>query len=290
MHAATFVTARPGSKENLMSDAISRRAALTTFGGVGVAALLAACGSDSNGSSASSGASTLGATGASTGSTSSGDSAAAGSSRSDCEAVPVETAGPFPGDGSNGPDVLSQDGVVRRDITSSFAGMSGTADGVPLEVEFRLVAADGCTPLPGAAMYAWHCDATGGYSLYSDGLADQNYLRGVQVADDDGVVRFTSVFPGCYPGRWPHMHFEVYSDVASATGGGAVVATSQLAFPADASESVYADNRYGNSAASLSQLSLESDNVFADDGGVLQLATMSGDPASGYTARLDVAV
>jgi protocatechuate 3,4-dioxygenase beta subunit len=274
-----------------MSEPISRRAALTTLGGFGVAAVLAACGSDSSdsGASGSTSSSMSGSTSDSGTTASSGGVTTAGPS-SECASIPAETAGPFPGDGSNGPNVLAQDGVVRRDITSSFAGMSGTADGVPLEIEFRVVAADGCTPLPGAAMYAWHCDATGGYSLYSDGLADQNYLRGVQVADDDGVVRFTSVFPGCYPGRWPHVHFEVYSDVASATNGGAVVATSQLAFPADASEAVYADDRYGDSASSLSQLSLESDNVFADDGGVRQLATMSGDAASGYTARLDVAV
>lgn len=266
-----------------MPEPMSRRAALNALGGFGIVAWLAACGSDSNGSGASDASSGT--------STSSGSSATSvGGSNSDCAVIPAETAGPFPGDGSNGPNVLTQEGVVRRDITSSFAGMSGSADGVPLEIEFRLLAADGCTPMSGAAMYAWHCDAAGGYSLYSDGLADQNYLRGVQEADADGIVRFTTVFPGCYPGRWPHVHFEVYTDVASATTGGSVLATSQLAFPADASGVVYADDRYGNSASSLSQLSLESDNVFSDDGGVHQLATMSGDASAGYTARLDVAV
>ena len=263
-----------------MADPMTRRTALTTLGGFGIAALLAACGSDSGEASPSSGA-----TGSSGGSvaTGGGDGAA-------CSTIPAETGGPFPGDGSNGPNVLTQEGVVRRDITSSFAGMSGSAEGIPLELELRLLAADGCTPLPGAAMYAWHCDAVGGYSLYSDGLAEQNYLRGVQEADAYGIVRFTTVFPGCYPGRWPHVHFEIYPHVASATRGGTILATSQLAFPADASESVYGDGRYGNSASSLAQLSLETDNVFSDDGGVHQLATMTGDLNAGYAARLDVAV
>ena len=53
--------------------------------------------------------------------------------------------------------------------------------------------------------------------MYSQGITDQNYLRGVQVADAKGVVEFTSIFPACYDGRWPHAHFEIYSDVATAT-------------------------------------------------------------------------
>ena len=110
--------------------------------------------------------------------------------------IPEETAGPYPGDGSNGPDVLETDGVVRSDIRSSFGAMSGTADGVPitLELTVRDLARDGA-PFAGAAVYAWHCDREGRYSLYTAGATDQNYLRGVQIADAAGLVRFTSVFP-----------------------------------------------------------------------------------------------
>ena len=97
--------------------------------------------------------------------------------------VPEETAGPYPGDGSNGPDVLALTGVVRSDIRPSFAGLSGIADGIPLTIALTLVSSSTCEPLAGRAVYLWHCDRLGRYSLYSLGATDQNYLRGVQAAD-----------------------------------------------------------------------------------------------------------
>jgi protocatechuate 3,4-dioxygenase beta subunit len=203
--------------------------------------------------------------------------------------IPEETAGPFPGDGTNGANVLTEDGVVRSDITSSFGSSTTTADGVPLGLVLTVQDAASCTPLAGAAVYAWHCDAAGDYSLYSDGVTGENYLRGVQETDANGQVRFTSIFPGCYSGRWPHVHFEIYDSLSSATSGANSIATSQLAFPQDACESVYADARYPQSVSNLAQLSLATDNVFADDGGMHQLATMTGSDA-GYTASLTIGV
>lgn len=76
-----------------------------------------------------------------------------------CEVIPEETAGPFPADGSNGPDVLSQTGVVRADIRSSFAGLAGTAGGVPLTITLQLAdLQNACGPAAGLAVYLWHCD------------------------------------------------------------------------------------------------------------------------------------
>ena len=106
----------------------------------------------------------------------------------------------------------------------------------------------------------------------------------------DGTVTFTTVFPGWYPGRWPHVHFEVYRTLADATGSGPVVTTSQLALPKDACEAVYATDGYGGSAGAPCGLSLTGDTVFRDDGAVHQLATASGDPAKGFTATLTVGV
>src|SRR5262245_46127739 len=124
--------------------------------------------------------------------------------------IPEETAGPFPGDGSNGPDMLSQAGVVRADIRSSFGTSATVATGVPLTIRLAILdLAKDCAPIDGAAVYLWHCDQAGRYSLYSDGVQNENYLRGVQAAGADGIVTFTSVFPACYSGRWPHIHFEV---------------------------------------------------------------------------------
>lgn len=149
---------------------------------------------------------------------------------------------------------------------------------------------DGDVPFAGVAVYAWHCNAAGEYSMYSSGLEDVTYLRGVQVADADGTVTFTSIFPGCYSGRWPHIHFEVYPDAAAMTDASNAIATSQLALPEDACASVYAQSLYDGSTRNLSQIALASDNVFGDDGGELQLATVTGDVTGGYRASLVVRV
>jgi protocatechuate 3,4-dioxygenase beta subunit len=121
--------------------------------------------------------------------------------------------------------------------------------------------------------------------MYSEGAESENYLRGVQEADADGRVTFTSIFPACYSGRWPHIHFEVYASVEDATGGGEPIATSQLAFPQDVCELVYATDGYVQSVANLAQVSLEADMVFADGAGQ-QLAVMTGSVEAGYTATL----
>jgi protocatechuate 3,4-dioxygenase beta subunit len=120
-----------------------------------------------------------------------------GTTSTSCGKIPEETQGPYPGDGSNGPNVLGLTGVVRSDIRSSFAGLSGTADGVPLAIALTIVSATTCSPLSGRAVYIWHCDRQGRYSLYSSGATNQNYLRGVQEADSNGRVTFTSIFPAC---------------------------------------------------------------------------------------------
>lgn len=203
--------------------------------------------------------------------------------------VPEETAGPYPGDSSNGPNVLNQTGVVRNDIRSSFAGLSGTAAGVPLNLELTIVSVASCTPLANYAVYLWHCDRDGNYSLYSSGVTNQNYLRGVQAADTTGKVRFTTIYPGCYSGRWPHMHFEVYKSLSAAQSVSNKIATSQIALPLAYNNLVYATSGYSASARNQSQITLATDNVFSD-GASLELATVTGDVTNGMTATLTVAV
>jgi protocatechuate 3,4-dioxygenase beta subunit len=203
--------------------------------------------------------------------------------------VPEETAGPYPGDGSNGANVLNQTGVVRNDIRTSFAGLSGTAAGIPLTVELTLVNSSTCAVLANRAVYIWHCDRAGLYSLYSAGATNQNYLRGVAATDANGKVVFTSIFPACYAGRWPHIHFEVFQSLAAATNVANKVATSQIALPKAACDLVYATTGYEQSVRNLSGISLATDNIFSDSS-ALQLATMSGSVTAGYTAALTVAV
>ncbi len=218
--------------------------------------------------------------------TAAGSAAAAG-----LDEIPDETAGPYPGDGSNGPDVLQQTGIVRSDIRSSFGGSSGTAEGVPMTLELTIKdLANGGGAFPGVAVYVWHCDRAGAYSMYTQGVTDQNYLRGVQIADAAGAVRYTSIFPACYSGRWPHIHFEVYPDQASITDAASAIATSQVALPADVCAAVYAQPGYEQSVTNMSGMSLATDNVFGDDGGVRQLGTVTGDVTNGLHVALTVGV
>ena len=253
---------------------VGRRQALAVLGGTALAAL-AGCTASTSGTSSASTASS---------------SAAAGGTASvaDVDVIPEETAGPYPADGSNGKNVLSDSGVVRSDIRSSFGSSTTTAEGVPLTIRLTLVEADGDTPVEGAAVYLWHCDRAGQYSMYDRAVADENYLRGVQASGADGTVTFTSVFPACYSGRWPHIHFEVYRSVDEATAAGQLLATSQVALPEATCATVYATTGYEQSVRNLARVSLTQDMVFADDGGVSQLATMSGDVSGGYTAALTV--
>ena len=251
---------------------MSRRRMLAGIGGVGAMAALAACGTSET------------ATPSATTTTS------AASAAGTLTEVESETAGPYPADGSNGPDVRTIDGIVRRDIRTSVGDASGTAEGVPLE--FSLVVKDlNGAAVTGAAVYAWHCDREGRYSLYSDGVTDQNYLRGIQETDDTGKATFVSIFPACYSGRWPHIHFEVYSSLENATSGdGPIVKTSQIAIPEDAADAVYETDGYSASVSNMSEVSLESDNVFGNDSAATELATMSGSVSAGYAATLTIAV
>ena len=207
---------------------IGRRGLFGIGAGVGLVAL-AGCGDDGS----------MGGSGSGSGSTrpSPPDGGGPGGADSSVEVAegefPEETAGPYPGDGSNGPNALTASGVVRSDIRPSFGSASGVAEGVPTTVRLRILdlQGDDATPLIGAAVYLWHCDREGRYSMYSEGVTEENYLRGVQEADADGRLEFTTIFPATYAGRWPHMHFEVYESIDAATSASDKLRTSQSPSP-----------------------------------------------------------
>lgn len=215
---------------------------------------------------------------------------------SSCSVIPEETAGPYPGDGSNTSggsvaNALLLSGIVRSDIRSSIDGATGSAEGVPLTVQLRLVdTSESCADLSGYAVYLWHCDREGRYSMYSSGITGENYLRGVQQTDTDGLASFTTIFPGCYAGRMPHIHFEIYRDANTATSYSNKLATSQLAFPDAVCETVYGDaDGYSSSLSNFQRISFATDNVFSD-GYDTQLSSVSGSLAEGYAATLTVGI
>lgn len=217
---------------------------------------------------------------------------------STCIKDPVETNGPYPADGSNARNgqtlnVLTQSGIARSDLRTSFAGMTAMAEGAQFDIVLTLIdVANACVPLANHVIYVWHCDAGGKYSLYD--LEDRNYLRGIGVTDAAGKVKFTTVFPGCYAGRWPHIHFEVFANLEAATGAKNSLLTSQLAMPGEIAKSLYAANPlYKASVANLEGIPLKSDNVFADNT-TEQVAAMTphmaGDGVSGFQAQVTIGI
>jgi protocatechuate 3,4-dioxygenase beta subunit len=227
---------------------LQRRQALSWLLAGGSAALLVGCGGGSSGTASSGGT---------------GSSAGTGTATGSCLANATETGGPFPSDGSNTvngmvSNVLQESGVVRSDMSSSFGNASGVAGGVPLRLKLTVVNSNNdCSVLPGYAVYLWHCTREGGYSLYSNGVQNENFLRGVQVTDTNGEVTFASIYPGCYAGRYPHIHLEVYSSLSMATLYTNRVLTSQMALPRDVSSAVYSGaTGYGASVSNLAQVTI----------------------------------
>jgi len=220
-----------------------------------------------------------------------------GTGTSTCVADPEETNGPYPSDGSNMANgtlsnILTASGVVRSDIRSSFGALSGTAAGVQLTLTINLVnVASACAALADYAIYLWHADANGQYSLYD--LPQQNYLRGVQATNANGQATFTTIFPGCYSGRYPHIHFEVYRSLASATSYANRLLTSQFAMPRDVATAIYAGSGYPGSASRFASITTSSDNVFGDNTAAqiaAQTPSLTGSASAGYTGSVTVGV
>jgi len=139
-----------------------------------------------------------------------------------CVLTSEQTAGPFYFD-------VEQ---VREDITE---GKKGT----PLELVITVVdSAKDCKPIKDAVVDLWQADADGVYSGYKNQGIDttgQTYLRGIQITDSEGKVKFKTIYPGIYPGRVPHLHFKVIIDNKN-------YVTSQFYFPPEISKQIYSSN------------------------------------------------
>lgn len=195
-----------------------------------------------------------------------GSSTGSGTTTGSCTTSPSETEGPFP--------TKAPSSLVTNDIRSDRTG-------VPLNVKITINNRNaGCAALQGAIVDIWHCDKDGNYSEYGgSGMQQSNYtsvhfLRGRQVTTAAGLVEFTTIFPGWYSGRAPHIHVHVYSP------GGSSLLVTQIAFPTDVCDTVYttATNFYTRGKQDTAN---SRDNVFSDSL-ASELATVSGSVSAGY--------
>ena len=202
-----------------------------------------------------------------------GDTAASNpdSTSSECAVTNSETEGPFP--------TKNPASYERIDITGDRTGID-----LAINIVIRNVN-EACAVLENAIVDIWHCDADGNYSEYGGtGMQSTNYqnyhfLRGRQVSDANGVVKFKSIFPGWYNGRATHIHVHVYS----ATGSSLLV--TQIAFPEGSDSAVNAVNaasEYGYTKGMSGYTYNANDNVFGD-GVANELSTVSGSIEDGYT-------
>jgi protocatechuate 3,4-dioxygenase beta subunit len=186
-----------------------------------------------------------------------------------------ETAGPFP--------TKSPANFVRKDIRDDRTGVAFT-----MNITIKNANAS-CAALAGALVDVWHCDKDGNYSEYGGtGMQSTNYtnvdfLRGRQTTDTNGLVSFTSIFPGWYGGRAPHVHVHIYN------ASGKSLLVTQIAFPYDISNTVYTTGQsYGYTKGAQDTLN-ERDNVFGD-GYTNELASVSGSVSAGYTLTHTIVV
>ncbi|UOD28948.1 intradiol ring-cleavage dioxygenase [Massilia violaceinigra] len=269
--------------QTMLDMTLSRRQSLRWMFASAASLPLAACGGGGNAGDSSAAATPA-----------TGSTPASGAGMS-CAVIPEETGGPYPADGTNSSvggvaNALILAGIVRPDIRASIAGATGVAAGVPLTIKLQMVnVKSDCAPLAGATVYLWHCDREGRYSMYTSGVTLENYLRGVQEADAGGMVTFTTIFPGCYAGRMPHVHFEVYPSLAKSTSAANRIKTSQFGFPASMLAEAYGASGYSASVRNLANITYATDNVFSD-GSALQIASVSGSASLGYVATLTVGV
>jgi protocatechuate 3,4-dioxygenase beta subunit len=164
--------------------------------------------------------------------------------------------------------------------------------GVPLRLRITVTDASTCRPLKGAAVDIWHADGLGAYSdESSESTVGQTWLRGVQLTDGNGLVRFTTVYPGFYEGRAPHIHAKVHtngSHTKTRYSGGHVVHTGQFFFPEATSARVYRTSPYTQDPNSRTRNA--GDRVYTGQHGASSVLKLSGNPATGLQGRITLAV
>jgi protocatechuate 3,4-dioxygenase beta subunit len=215
-----------------MTQRISRRQALGALGTVSLGALLGACSSDDRKVATTDGGSATVEPKTSPASSLVDKLDAAGS----CAQTAEQTEGPYYFDADS----------IRSDIRED-------RDGTTLTLALRVREADGCTPIENAIVDIWHCDAGGVYSGFDDGEGER-FLRGAQATNEDGIARFTTIYPGHYQGRTVHIHAKVHLDRRT-------VLTTQLYFDDEVSDRVFAGGGYPDAGGRQRN---DADGIFDD--------------------------
>lgn len=196
-----------------------------------------------------------------------------GTTAGTCTSTASETAGPFP--------TKTPGGLVTNNITLD---RTGNALIVKIIIQNK---SNSCAALPDALVDIWHCDAGGNYSEYGGtGMQSTNYqnvhfLRGRQTTDANGLVTFTSIYPGWYSGRAPHIHVHVYN------ASGKSLLVTQIAFPEDISKVVYAQGVYASHGQA--DTTNARDNVFGD-GVSTEMSTVTGSVSAGFELNHTIVV
>ncbi|THU39175.1 intradiol ring-cleavage dioxygenase [Niastella caeni] len=203
----------------------------------------------------------------------SGTTTTGGNSSTTCTVSPTETEGPFP--------TKTPGSLVRSNIVGDRTGVAFT---IKIYIKNKN---SSCAALSGALVDIWHCDKDGYYSEYGGtsmqtvDYTSNHFLRGRQVTDSNGLVTFTSIFPGWYTSRATHIHVHVYNS------SGTSLLVTQIAFPEGSSSAVTLVNTTGSSYGYTKGMSgytyNASDNVFSDDTAALETAVVSGSLSGGYT-------
>lgn len=195
-----------------------------------------------------------------------------------CTTTNSETAGPFP--------TINPSTLQMVDIRSD---RTGVAFSIEITIQNKN---NNCTALQGAIVDIWHCDKDGYYSEYG-GTGMQtvdftavHFLRGRQVTDSDGKVRFTSIFPGWYTSRATHIHVHIYN------ASGTSLLVTQIAFPEGSNSAVNLVNAatsYGYTKGMTGYTNNAADNVFSDSV-ANELATVTGSVTDGYALTHTIVV
>ncbi len=197
-----------------------------------------------------------------------------GTNSGTCTIAPSETEGPFP--------TKSPASYVRSDITDGRTGYKLTAKITIGNTN------NNCAGLANAIVDIWHCDAEGNYSEYggsgmqSTNLQSVHFLRGRQVTDANGLVTFTTIFPGWYNGRATHVHVHIYN------ASGTSLKVTQIAFPEGSNSALVAVNGYKKGMSGYTYNA--TDNVFRDDTAGVEIATVTGNTTAGFELAIQLNV